>query len=65
MGFSEQAKAGQSSRTGEPVPLRLLKRAETQLTNDSFEEFTKARRITQRICIAAVGVNNPLDSIHK
>ena len=62
--FGEWAEPGDSSRTGELVPLGLSHGAKLHLPDDSAEQVLQDSRIAQRLRRATIGFDNPLDSAH-
>jgi hypothetical protein len=64
MGLREEAKAGDSARAGELMPLRFADGAELHFVDHTGEQILQDRSVPQRLRRASKRFDNPLDSAH-
>jgi hypothetical protein len=64
MRLGQQAESGNPSGLRKLMPVRFPHGSELQIADDSLKQGAQGRQISQRFRRAAVGFDNPLDSIH-
>src|SRR3569833_4203077 len=65
MRFRKQAKSGNSARSRELVPVCFADGAKPKILDHLSKETAQFRQVTKGFRTAALGVDNPLSSIHR